>query len=246
MKSKLQVARGTVCADPRSSIKNVTAGSAKLFAALETNQEKNNLVQLIKRALNAIGESEGSEAEAKRIVGELQAMYVKTIDDLNAALKDCAKDVRKIIKGLLFTKVLEELKSSEKKQLWKTIASAATSGPAKIERITREIEVVRADMTQLSAINQVSQTFHARLLLVMRMPDGASDKDLVKEYDGFPLDSNGRTPSHSLEPCAPPQNLSAATYQHPQCVRRRDGPCLGSSPLPQPSARPCHAVRSDV
>ena len=120
-------------------------------------------------------------------------------DDLNTALKDCAKDVRKIIKGLLFTKVLEELKSSEKKQLWKTIASAATSGPVKIERITREIEVIRADMTQLSAINQVSQTFHARLLLVMRMPDGAKDKDLVKEYDGFPLDSNGRKTCNCLE-----------------------------------------------
>ena len=33
----------------------------------------------------------------------------------------------------------------------------------------------------------------------MRMPDGAKDKDLVKEYDGFPLDSNGRKTCNCLE-----------------------------------------------
>ena len=38
---------------------------------------------------------------------------------------------------------------------------------------------------------QVSQTFRARLFLILRVAGGAEDEHLVKEYDGFPLDTNG-------------------------------------------------------
>ena len=38
---------------------------------------------------------------------------------------------------------------------------------------------------------QVSQTFRARLFLILRVAGGAEDEHLVKEYDGFPLDAHG-------------------------------------------------------
>ena len=58
----------------------------------------------------------------------------------------------------------------------------------------RRLELVLADMTQLSAIDQVTQTFKAALFIILRFKDGALDSDLVKEYDGFPVNSDG-TPS---------------------------------------------------
>ena len=167
---------------------SAAAGQDKLFAAL---RRANELYKMIRKALNTIRDGEDNDPEARRIVGELQKIYIRTLDDLNTAITDCPEDVRAIIKGLLYSKVIEELKANQKRSLWKTAVTRATT-TTKIERIIREIEVVRADMTQLSAINQVSQTFHARLLLVMRMPGGAKDADLAKQFDGFPLDENGR------------------------------------------------------
>ena len=129
--------------------------------------------------------------EARRIVAELDKLYVRTIDELSTALKECSAEIRKIVPGMLFKRVQVELKASEKTSIWRSGAPSAVE-MRKIERITRELEVVRADMTQLSSINQVSQTFHARLLLILKMPDGAKDADLVKAFDGFPLDANGK------------------------------------------------------
>ena len=47
-------------------------------------------------------------------------------------------------------------------------------------------------MTQLSAIDQVTQTFKAAMFIILRFKGGALDNDLVKEYDGFPVDAQGK------------------------------------------------------
>ena len=174
--------------------------SGKSPSKSASNESSDNLYHLIKRALTSMRpEAEKDDpsrtvedmTEARRIIAELDKLYVRTIDELSTALKECSSEIRKIIPGMLHKQVQIELKASEKTSIWRSAAPTSTE-MRKIERITRELEVVRADMTQLSSINQVSQTFHARLLLILKMPDGAKDADLVKAFDGFPLDASGK------------------------------------------------------
>ena len=80
---------------------SAAAGQDKLFAAL---RRANELYKMIRKALNTIRDGEDNDPEARRIVGELQKIYIRTLDDLNTAITDCPEDVRAIIKGLLYPK----------------------------------------------------------------------------------------------------------------------------------------------
>ena len=98
--------------------------------------------------------------------------------------------VQLVLKGLLLTAVHAELKHHDTAAQWRrglpSKQPSAMSSP-----LPRSFEVIRADVTHLSSIDQVSQTFRARLFLILRVADGAKDEHLVKEYDGFPLDEQG-------------------------------------------------------
>ncbi|KAL7530745.1 hypothetical protein ACHAXR_005896 [Thalassiosira sp. AJA248-18] len=58
--------------------------------------------------------------------------------------------------------------------------------------LLRELVVARVDVTHLAQIDQISQTFFARLLVILRIKDGALDSDLTQECDDFPFDEDGR------------------------------------------------------
>ena len=49
-----------------------------------------------------------------------------------------------------------------------------------------------SELSQLSHIEQQSQTFRARVYVSFCIEGGALDEDLSKQFDGFPVDEDGR------------------------------------------------------
>ena len=58
--------------------------------------------------------------------------------------------------------------------------------------LLRKLDVIRVDVTNISEIDQIHQTFFARVFVILRIKNGALDGDLVKDYDGFPFDDDGQ------------------------------------------------------
>ena len=96
-----------------------------------------------------------------------------------------------VLKGLLLMAVRAELKTHASAAQWRKGLPSRKAPGTMASPLPRTFEVIRADVTHLSSIDQVSQTFRARLFLILRVAGGADDEHLVKEYDGFPLDTNG-------------------------------------------------------
>ena len=44
-----------------------------------------------------------------------------------------------------------------------------------------------AQLASTSPTDQVTQTFRAKLFIILRFKDGCLDSDLAKEFDGFPV-----------------------------------------------------------
>ena len=159
---------------------------------------------VLMRALESCKEDSSQiKAETSRIQVELHRLYIRTADELSEALKhvDAQVDVKRVLRGLLLPAVEAELSRIRVRSRWQdgmrrlsaVIGQAqeisAWKPPPKLKRV---LEIVRADMTQLSAIDQISQTFRATLFIIIKISKGAFDGDLIKDYEGFPLDDNGR------------------------------------------------------
>jgi len=72
-------------------------------------------------------------------------------------------------------------------------AARALTDPADTPRpIIRCLKLVRFELSQLSHIEQQSQTFRARVYVSFCIEGGALDEDLSKQFDGFPVDEDGR------------------------------------------------------
>ena len=157
---------------------------------------KHRLDHLIAAALLQVGEDDEDGTHTKQVSEKLAELYIKTPDQLRLAL-DTPEVLEQVmntaLRGMLLPAVRTELKHDEHTSLWskarkkETKASSALPSPLK-----RSLKVVRADITQLSAIDQLSQTFRARIFLIFLIKDGALDEHLIREFDGFPIDDHGR------------------------------------------------------
>ena len=202
-----------------------TLGSRR--ASLVASPEDTDMLPIFQHVYRQLGEACIGESEAQResIAMERAATMVKRFRDelgvystakLVQAMEapEVAKDVRQLMRGLLFPSLKRAL-------FWQRARSGLLAAKrmgrlaAIVDRLTekaeiskkglrRRLELVLADMTQLSAIDQVTQTFKAALFIILRFKDGALDDDLVKEFDGFPVDAQAR-PTRS-----PTESRSAA------------------------------------
>uniref|UniRef100_A0A7S4I2D5 Neurotransmitter-gated ion-channel transmembrane domain-containing protein n=1 Tax=Odontella aurita TaxID=265563 RepID=A0A7S4I2D5_9STRA len=154
------------------------------------------LQQLISKALTRIGVEDEGDEQAKEITKKLDELYIRTPDQLKTAIDDpgILPDVRLgAIRGMLLPAVRTEFKREEAISSWRRAVSKVAKQKKELNKpLLRRLQVARADFTQLSAIDQVSQTFRARLLLILRITDGALDSNLTKDFEGFPFDEDGR------------------------------------------------------
>ena len=161
---------------------------------------------LLTRALETCNEdSKRIKAETSRIEEELNRLYIRTSSELMAALQhvDVQVDVKRVLRGLLLPAVEAELTRLRARSRWQDSNARVTEAEKKKKKKTtlpwkpppklkRVLEIVRADMTQLSAIDQISQTFRATIFIIMKISKGALDSSLTKDFEGFPLDDDGR------------------------------------------------------
>jgi len=154
------------------------------------------LKQLLSNALARIGAEDEGNNHAKELTQALAELFIRTPDQLKAALEDpdVIEDVRNAgIRGMLLPAIRTELKRSEVDSSWRRALIKAAKPKKELNKpLLRRLEVARADFTQLSSIDQVSQTFRARLFLILRISNGALDSDLMKDFEGFPFDEDGQ------------------------------------------------------
>ena len=128
-------------------------------------------------------------------------------------------------RGLLLPAVLTELKREEHGMQWRRVASKGRDddGGEMPKPLLRVFEIARADVTQLSAIDQLSQTFHARLFLILRVPGGALDEHLVSA-------PRGSSPGRAAHPVSLPMPMRraqpAAWAQRARCSSPAGRACL--------------------
>jgi len=159
-----------------------------LNRGLSSRAGRIELEDVLEGALNELKVKEADELK-QQYMAKLAELYIYNADQLQEALadKEVLPDVRGVLRGLLMPSVRRELKRFRHEEM--ELQKAAWKPPPKL---IRKIEVVRLEMKQLSGIDQVSQTFHAVMLIVLKMPGGALDEHLVKDFDGFPYDDNGK------------------------------------------------------
>ena len=161
-----------------------------LASIISVSQRLNHLISA---ALTQVGEEDEDGKLTKQVIEKLNELYIKTPDQLRQAL-DTPEVLEQVmntaLRGMLLPAVRDELKHDEHAALWgkarpKLSAKAADAWkPPK--PLKRSLEIARADINQLSAIDQLSQTFRARLFLILRIPDGALDEHLIRECDATP------------------------------------------------------------
>ena len=156
--------------------------------ASSSNLVLSELKDLLLTALATVNEAE-PDAKVEHLLASLAELYIRTTHELQQALdsRQVEQDVRAVLRGRLLPAVRQELKLEMAAEAAKLAASWKPP-----PRLVRTIEVVRLEMKQLSGIDQVSQTFHAVMLIVLKMPQGALDEHLVSDFDGFPYDDSGK------------------------------------------------------
>jgi len=159
--------------------------------------QANELQSVISKALVQLGEEDDDGQLCKAAVDGLGHLYIKTPDQLRRAIKTpevLPQLTASVLRGLLLPVVSDVLRREEHGEHWRKIYSEVPKSKMTPMNapLLRRLEIVRADVTQLSAIDQLSQTFRARLFLILRLPGGAKDDDLSRESEDFPVDSHGR------------------------------------------------------
>jgi len=162
------------------------------------------MIVLFERAFRTVGDADASARAAAMVRRFGDELGIHDTVHLVAALnnREVVADVKQLMRGLLFPSLRRVLFWHRARcgLLAEKRAGRLATLVHKLEEKTRhasagkhrQLELVLADMTQLSAIDQVTQTFKAALFIILRFKDGALDGDLVKDYDGFPMDSEGR------------------------------------------------------
>lgn len=177
-----------------------------LFGAVESARnrarQESALLDVLTKALIRAGgggdDDDECRAKAGQLADALSGLYIRTPDELREAI-DSPRVLDQVttegrIKGRLLLAVQEELKRNAVVTAWQKVAGRTSKRPERplIKPLLRLLEVVRVDFTHIAEIDQVSQTFFARVLLVLQIKGGALDPDLSKESDAFPLDEYGQ------------------------------------------------------
>lgn len=162
-----------------------------LDAALSANE----LEQLVLKALVGLGDDQ-PKLKAPRLVDGLAELYIRTDEQLEEALESegMIAELRLCgIKGRLIPALRHELQRRKATTSVVKIAKGLKDKPWKPPpRLMRRLEVVRCDFAQLSAIDQLSQTFRVRLFLIIKIKGGALDEHLSRDFEGFPVDDDGK------------------------------------------------------
>lgn len=166
-------------------------------AIMEALADSFELKKVLTRSLVMIGagDLEACKAQAKVIEGGLASLYIRTVEQLKEAFEE-PELLNQIlsegfIKGRLLSVLREELKNSQVRSAWKAVLKPKTIKPMN-RPLLRRLDVIRVDITNISEINQIDQTFYARVFIILRIKDGMLDDDLVKDFEGFPFDEDGR------------------------------------------------------
>lgn len=144
------------------------------------------LVQLLERAYQAVGPAEKASELAAALALDLRALHITTHAHICTALVTPTEleDVRQLVRGRLFTALQAEIAADR---------TAELASRPRIRHVPRKLplEVKRVDVIQISAVDQVSQRYCARLYIQAAFVDGALDEHLPVEDDSFPLDEHG-------------------------------------------------------
>mmetsp|Transcript_670 Transcript_670/g.1379 ORF Transcript_670/g.1379 Transcript_670/m.1379 type:complete len:457 (+) Transcript_670:119-1489(+) len=171
-----------------------------LIAAI---QASSGLKHVITKALIQVGVG-GDECGklAKTIEENLASFYIRTPKQLKDAL-DKPEVLEQLvssggcIKGLLLPAMRDELNhvvddvSAQEKISDKINPTKPAKKPMN-KPLLRKFDVARVDVTHLADIDQISQTFYARVFIILRIKNGALDNDLTQEFEGFPFDEHDR------------------------------------------------------
>ena len=227
---------------------NLLRGAAIAAAAARSWLE---LKTILTKAFHAVGEENASEA-AIAARDALASLYIRTPEQLKTALDDhdVLREVQSVLRGMLLPEVRRQLKAADVGAAWRQRATELIK-PTWVPppRVVRTLEIVRCDVSHISEIDQLSQTFRARVFLVLRIADGALDNDLMRQERDFPLDSWGRP---TFRCSAPRSHLlrdaSRTRLVHPRldaprpdatcAVSRASRVCVCPRPYPRPCRRP--------
>lgn len=94
------------------------------------------------------------------------------------------EDLRALVRGRVYTTLLAELKQVQ-------MADAKSKPRRQYPRREVELSVLRVDLINISAIDECSQTFQARLYVQCAFRGGARDEFLRSDSRGFPVDDFG-------------------------------------------------------
>ena len=156
---------------------------------------------LLTKALARVGIGDGDELSKRTdaIIASLAELYIRTPDQLKLALDtpEVLEQVKGCVSGLLLPAVRSELEQrANDRAKWMKLVEGTTCQPTNKgmlnKPLCRNLSVARVDVTHLAEIDQISQTFYARLLLILQIKGGANDPNLTSEYEGFPFDGEGR------------------------------------------------------
>ena len=163
-----------------------------ITAAAEAHAE---LKSLLKKTFNSVGADRASEraVDAMKILSEL---HIQTPEQLKQALDepDLVRELQsRVLRGLLLPAARAQLRLNDVRAEWH-LRGQEVIKPKFVppERLVRELQVCRVDFSQVSAIDQISQTFRARVLIILKFVKGALDKDLIRDDATFPVDEWGR------------------------------------------------------
>ena len=164
-------------------------GSADDSMQLRSEKDEPTPASMLNSALQSLGQSapdasRNAESLAKALKDEL---YIATALQLITALHDTGhlfEDLRRHLKGSLLAKVKDE------GHIVLDQLSKHAPKPPPPQKVV--LEVRRVDLTQLSAINQRTQSFRASCFVQFAFPGGNLDPALRAESDAFPLDAYRR------------------------------------------------------
>ena len=141
---------------------------------------------LLVRVYEAAGATKAA-ATAKAMAATLaRDLHVTTVAHLMQALEveEELEDLRSLVRGRLFTALVAELRRVQ-------AADRARQPRRKYPRRELELSVLRVDLINISAIDEINQTFAARLYVQCAFRGGARDEFLSSESRGFPVDEHG-------------------------------------------------------
>ena len=145
-----------------------------------------SLDSLLQRVYESIG-TEDACTIAKAMASSLaRELHVTSVSHLIQSLhiEGELHDLRGLVRGRAFTALVAELNRVH-------AADLARQPQRTYARRELELSVLRVDLINISAIDEISQTFAARLYVQCAFRGGARDEHLSSDSRGFPVDALG-------------------------------------------------------